>query len=85
MPDRKTVVQAKFRLRNELLDKLRESAQAADRSLNEEVERRLEASFPGEGRLDVSRNSMITREVLKSVRALLRDALDDVEDALSVD
>jgi hypothetical protein len=45
MPDRKTVVQVKFRLRQDVLRKLEREAQRNDRSVNDEIGRRLEQSF----------------------------------------
>jgi Arc-like DNA binding dprotein len=45
MAGRRTITQQRFRLREDLLIKLRRAADANDRSLNEEVEARLEGSF----------------------------------------
>jgi hypothetical protein len=45
MADRKSVVQVKFRLRKEVLRQLERAAKAGDRSINEEIERRLEQSI----------------------------------------
>jgi hypothetical protein len=47
-PDRRTVVQHKIRLRQKLLNELRRVADKNDSSVNEEIERRLEASFEHE-------------------------------------
>ena len=47
-PDRSTVVQHKIRLRQTLLNELRRVADKSDTSVNEEIERRLEASFEHE-------------------------------------
>jgi Arc-like DNA binding domain len=46
--DRSTVVQHKIRLRQKLLNELRRVAEKTDTSVNEEIERRLEASFEHE-------------------------------------
>jgi hypothetical protein len=46
--DRKSVVQVKFRLRREVLKQLERSAKAGDRSVNEEIQRRLEQSIQQE-------------------------------------
>jgi hypothetical protein len=43
--DRKSVVQVKFRLRKDILKQVEKAAKAADRSVNEEIERRVEQSF----------------------------------------
>jgi hypothetical protein len=48
--DRKTVVQVKHRLRRDLLQRIERSAKTKDRSVNEEIERRLEESFQREER-----------------------------------
>jgi hypothetical protein len=45
MADRKTVVQVKHRLRRDLLQRIVRSARTTDRSVNEEIEWRLEQSF----------------------------------------
>jgi hypothetical protein len=45
MADRKTVVQVKHRLRRDLLQRIMRSAKTRDRSVNEEIEFRLEGSF----------------------------------------
>jgi hypothetical protein len=45
MADRPSIVQQRFRLREDLLAKLQRAAEVNDRSLNEEVEQRLQASF----------------------------------------
>jgi hypothetical protein len=45
MASRRTVVEQRFRLRQDLLAKLRRAAEANDRSLNEEAELRLMDSF----------------------------------------
>jgi Arc-like DNA binding domain len=45
MAGRRTITQQRFRLREDLLTKLQRAAEANDRSLNEEVEQRLQASF----------------------------------------
>ena len=45
MADRKSVIQVKFRLRKDVLRRLEKSAQANDRSVNDEIGRRLEDSF----------------------------------------
>jgi hypothetical protein len=44
-PDRRTIVHKKFRLRQKLLRDIERAAKDNDRSVNEEIERRLEASF----------------------------------------
>jgi hypothetical protein len=44
-PDRPTIIHKKFRLRQKLLRDIEHAAKANDRSVNEEIERRLEASF----------------------------------------
>ena len=45
MPDRKSIVQVKFRLRKDILRQLERSAKASDRSVNAEIAHRLEQSF----------------------------------------
>ena len=47
MERRESVVQTRFRLRKKLLSQLAREAKRNDRSLNDEVERRLEQSFAG--------------------------------------
>jgi superfamily II RNA helicase len=42
---RASITQVRFRLRKQLIDRLQRAAKAADRSLNDEVEQRLEYSF----------------------------------------
>jgi hypothetical protein len=51
--DRKTVVQVKHRLRRDLLQRIERSAKTKDRSVNEEIERRLEESFRREERAEL--------------------------------
>ena len=53
MADRKTVVQVKHRLRRDLLQRIVRSARATDRSVNEEIEWRLEQSFRREERAEL--------------------------------
>ena len=53
MADRKTVVQVKHRLRRDLLQRIVRSARTADRSVNEEIEWRLEQSFRQEERAEL--------------------------------
>jgi hypothetical protein len=53
MADRKTVVQVKHRLRRDLLQRIVRSARATDRSVNEEIECRLEQSFRREERAEL--------------------------------
>jgi hypothetical protein len=53
MADRKTVVQVKHRLRRDLLQRIVRSAKATDRSVNEEIEWRLEQSFRQEERAEL--------------------------------
>ena len=53
MADRKTVVQVKHRLRRDLLHRIERSAKTKDRSVNEEIERRLEESFRREERAEL--------------------------------
>jgi hypothetical protein len=45
VPDRKSIVQLKFRLRKDILRQLERSAKAYDRSVNAEIAHRLEQSF----------------------------------------
>jgi hypothetical protein len=45
VPDRKSIVQVKFRLRKDILRQLERSAKAYDRSVNAEIAHRLEQSF----------------------------------------
>jgi hypothetical protein len=45
MADRKSVVQVKFRIRKEILRQLERAAKAGDRSVNDEIGRRLEESI----------------------------------------
>jgi hypothetical protein len=45
MARRPTITQVRFRLRDELLQALARAAESNDRSLNDEVERRLEQTF----------------------------------------
>jgi hypothetical protein len=45
VPDRKTVVQVKFRLRKDVLKQLEKAAKAKDRSVNAEIADRLEESL----------------------------------------
>ena len=45
VPDRKSIVQVKFRLRKDILRQLERSAKAFDRSVNAEIAHRLEQSF----------------------------------------
>jgi hypothetical protein len=45
MVSRKTIVQVKFRLRQELFKRLTLAAKDCDRSINDEIARRVEASF----------------------------------------
>ena len=53
MADRKTVVQVKHRLRRDLLQRIVRSAKTTDRSVNEEIEWRLEQSFRREERAEL--------------------------------
>jgi Arc-like DNA binding domain len=48
MPDRKSIVQVKFRLRKDILRQLERSAKAYDRSVNAEIAHRLERSLQGD-------------------------------------
>jgi hypothetical protein len=48
VPDRKSIVQVKFRLRKDILRQLERSAKACDRSVNAEIAHRLEQSFEQE-------------------------------------
>jgi hypothetical protein len=48
VPDRKSIVQVKFRLRKDILRQLERSAKACDRSVNAEIAHRLEQSFQQE-------------------------------------
>jgi hypothetical protein len=52
MARRSTITQVRFRLRDGLLQALARAAEGNDRSLNDEVERRLERSFTIEEALD---------------------------------
>ena len=42
VPDRKTVIQRKVRLRQKMIRDLEKAAESNDRSFNEEIERRLQ-------------------------------------------
>jgi hypothetical protein len=79
MADRRSVIQVKFRLRKTLLTQLKKAADAADCSLNEEIEERLKQSFQQKklqeafekglkARLDVARD-----EILKRMRHDMRE------------
>jgi hypothetical protein len=48
MADRNSLTQVKFRLRNDVLRKLERDAKRDDRSVNDEIGRRLEASYRDE-------------------------------------
>jgi len=51
--DRKSVVQVKFRLRKDVLKQLERAAKKADRSVNDEIGRRLAESIVGSGLMEL--------------------------------
>jgi hypothetical protein len=53
MADRKSVVQVKFRLRKDVLKQLEKAAKAEDRSINDEIQRRIEQSFRQEDQTEL--------------------------------
>jgi hypothetical protein len=74
VPDRKTVLQRKVRLRQKLIRSLERAAEGNDRSFNEEIERRLESSFDFENWREDRQVLMLTLKL-----ALLGDPKGNAE------
>jgi hypothetical protein len=68
MARRSTITQVRFRLRDGLLQALARAAEGNDRSLNDEVERRLEQSLSADEQ----------REALAQMQAEMRERLDQM-------
>jgi hypothetical protein len=77
MASRRTVVEQRFRLRQDLLDKLRRAAEAADRSLNEETELRLMDSFTKQ---DITAKAV--KAAMESLRQTFEGALEEKRRAI---
>ncbi len=71
-----TIVAVKLRIREGLRKKLLREAEKAERSLNQELERRLERSFELEERLE---QTIRMSEVLSFENARLKDQLQSME------
>jgi hypothetical protein len=70
MASRRTITQQRFRLRDDLLGKLRRAAKANDRSLNDEVELRLMDSFT---------EGAVAARFVQELRALQEDFNKQIE------
>jgi hypothetical protein len=72
VPDRKTIVQVKFRMRKDLLGKITKAAKTADRSVNEEIEERLEQSFTGDPLINALHRGEDTARTLRMIEMAMR-------------
>ena len=70
--DRKSIIQVKFRLRRDVLRKLERAVKAGDRSVNDEIGRRLARSFDYEGILGSERTQILARLVAQAVSLIER-------------
>jgi hypothetical protein len=82
MADRESVIQVKFRLRKPLLKQLKRAADAADRSLNEEIEERLKQSFQQKRLQEEFERGLMTRlDVARDeISKRMRQEMEEWED-----
>jgi Arc-like DNA binding domain len=84
MADRESVIQVKFRLRRPLLKQLKRAADAADRSLNEEIEERLKQSFQLKELQEAFEKGLMTRldvardEIWKKMKQEMQEWRDEM-------
>jgi Arc-like DNA binding domain len=62
MVSRKSIVQVKFRMRQELFKRLTLAAKNSDRSINDEIARRVEASFELDNTRETNERLMVAIE-----------------------